>query len=193
LSESRDPRTESIGAFAYVIGGLAFIPLVGVLFGIAAIVMGLASEKSGRKLVVALGGAGIGLTVVLYGSLFYFAFGQRGGVYDELRAQMSQTSLNSLVPVVEFYKIQNGHYPESLDELQKSLPKNGFTSIYDFGSSFGNTPRKFYYELSDADHYYLRAVGPDGEPFTNDDLVPQIAFTPGSKIGLLLERPKTSN
>jgi hypothetical protein len=193
LSEFGDRKTESVGASAYVVGGLAFIPLIGVLFGIAAIAWGLATDKRGRKLLIGLGASGIGFTVVLYGSLFYFAFGQRGGMYDDLRAGMTQSSLNSLVPMVEFYKIQNGRYPESLDELQKSLPKESFISVYDPSiAAFGARPQQFYYERTDSDHYYLRAVGPDGKPFTDDDIVPQIGMSSGSKIGLLIKHKPDS-
>ena len=193
MSESGSHKTESIGGFAYVVGGLAFIPLVGVLFGIAAIVWGLSTDKSGRKLLIALGAGGIAFTTILYGSLFYFAFGQRGGVYDDLRAKLAQSSLNSLVPMVEFYKIQNGRYPESLDELQQSLPKEGFVSVYDPSiGAFSTRPQQFYYQRTDTDHYYLRSVGPDGKPFTEDDIVPQIALTPGGKIGLLVKHPPDS-
>jgi hypothetical protein len=174
---------------AYVVGGLAFIPLIGLLFGIAAIVWGLVTNKSGGKRVAALGASGIVLTVVLYGSLFYFGFVQRGGVYDDLRAKLVQSSLNSLVPSIEFYKIQNGRYPESLEQLQHSLPKESFVSVYDSSiPSFSGQPPYFYYERVDADHYYLRSVGPDGKPFTGDDIVPQITIPPNGKIGLLVER-----
>ena len=50
------------------------------------------------------------------------------------------------------------------------------------------TPRYFYYRRVGADHYYLRGVGPDGTPFTSDDILPQVQSTPGSKLGLLIER-----
>ncbi len=79
----------------------------------------------------AIGAGGIAFTVLLYGSLFYFGFKQRGGVYDDLRAQVTQNTLNSLVPSVEFYKVQYGTYPASLNELQKSLPKGGFITVFD--------------------------------------------------------------
>jgi hypothetical protein len=172
-------------------GGLSFIPLLGVLFGIITIVLGLVSPKRGGKLVAAIGAGGICFTVILYGALFYFGFVQRGGVYDDLRAQMAQANLNTLVPSIEFYKIQHGQYPESLAVLQQSLPKNGATYVTVFDPTdvhIGRQPRYFYYERVGQDHYFLRGVGPDGQPFTADDIVPQVSSTPGSKVGLLLER-----
>ena len=180
---------ESLGAGLFVIGGLSFIPLVGVPFGIAAIIIGLTSKKLGGMKLALLGTIGIALTVVLYGSLFYFGFVQRGGIYDDLRAQMAQGSLNGVAQAVEFYKLQNGSYPESLKVLQDSLPKGSTVFVFDpTDMKYGGDSRYFYYERVGTDHYYLRGVGPDGVPFTKDDILPQIQLTPGSKVGLLIER-----
>jgi len=76
-------ETEKLGTAAYVVGGMSFIPLIGVLFGFAAIAWGLATKKLGGKRLAAIGGAGIAFTLVLYGALFYFGFAQRGGIYDD--------------------------------------------------------------------------------------------------------------
>ena len=40
-------------------------------------------------------------------------------------------TLGSLVQSIEFYKVQHGAYPESLDALQASLPKGSFVFIVD--------------------------------------------------------------
>src|SRR3546814_19733635 len=77
-----------------------------------------------------MGGGGIGFTRVLYGALFYFGFAQRGGVYDDLRAKLAQSTINSLVPSIELYKTQNGQYPESLKVLPGSLPTDGFVHVF---------------------------------------------------------------
>jgi hypothetical protein len=180
---------EKLGESPFVIGGLSFIPLLGIPFGIAALIWGITTKKAGGKKLALLGGSGILVTVLLYGGLFYFGFAKRGGIYDELRAQLAQSSLNSLVQAVEFYKVQHGSYPESLQTVQDSLPKNSMVFIDDPSDvKFSGKPRHFYYERAGADHYYLRGVGPEGLPFTSDDILPQIKSTPGSKLGLLIER-----
>ena len=182
---------EKLRGFPFVIGGLSFIPLLGFPFGIAALIWGLTTKKIGGKKLALLGGAGILVTLVLYGSLFYFGFAKRGGMYDGLRAQLAQSNLDSLVQAVEFYRLQHGEYPESLKALQESLPKNSMVFVIDpTDVKFGGTPRYFYYERVGADHYYLRGVGPDGLPFTSDDILPQVKLTPGAKLGLLIERPQ---
>jgi len=185
---------EKLGGSLFVIGGLSFIPLLGVPFGIAALIWGITTKKTGGKKVALLGGSGILVTVVLYGGLFYFGFAKRGGIYDELRAQSAQSSLNSLVQAVEFYKVQHGSYPESLQAVQDSLPKNSMVFVDDpTDLKFTGKPRRFYYERVGADHYYLRGVGPDGLPFTSDDILPQVQLTPGSKLGLLIERAEQAD
>jgi hypothetical protein len=175
---------------AFVLGGLSFIPLLGVPLGIAAVIWAAATKRRGRVLLAVLGSGGIALTCVLYGALFYFGFAQRGGIYDNLRAQLAQTSLNSLVQSIEFYKLQTGHYPASLEELKESLPKNSLVIIFDpTGVAAGQRARPFYYRRVDEAHYYLRGLGADGIPFTADDIVPQVAPDPDSHIGLSIEPP----
>ena len=179
---------EKLGIFPYVLGGMSFIPLLGVIFGVIAIVWGLVTNKLGGKRLAAIGAGGIFFTVILYGALFYFGFMQRGGVYDDLRAKLAQTTINSLVQSIEFYKVQHGKYPESLKILQESLPRDNFATVFDPTDVKLSEPRYFYYELVDEDHYFLRGLGSDGQPFTADDIVPQVSSAPGSKIGLLLQR-----
>jgi len=177
-----------LGAFPYVTAGLSFIPLIGVIFGVVAIVWGLVTKKDGGKRLAVIGACGIAFTFVLYGSLFYLGFAQRGGVYDELRLKLAQSSLNSVVPQVEFYRVQNGRYPESLEVLHKSLPKDSFVQVFDpTAVGLNAKPTYFYYERVGEGHYYLRGVGPDGKPFTADDIVPQ-GVTAGGQAGLLVNR-----
>ena len=193
MTATSETTSEKLGTFPYVIGGLSFIPLMGVLFGIAAIVWGLVTKKLGGKRLAAIGAGGIAFTFVIYGALFYFGFQQRGGVYDDLRVKLAQSSINSLVPAIEFYKLQNGKYPESLEALQKSLPKDSMVFVFDpTVTGLGSQPRYFFYERVGDDHYYLRGLGADGKPFTADDVVPQIPSAAGSKLGLLVERKTDS-
>ncbi len=182
-----DTDAKKPGFGHYVVGGLSFIPLVGVVFGIAAIVIGLGRRESGGKVLAALGAAGIGVTVLLYGSLFYFGFIKRGGIYDDLRAQLAQTTINTLVPSIEFYKLQYGRYPATLEQLRNSWEDGAtFSGIYD--PSVSGKPQPFYYRSAGPDSYYLRGVGPDGVAFTDDDIVPTVNIPAGSNIGLLIEK-----
>jgi len=169
----------------YAFGCASFVPLLGIFVGAIAIAIGLSSRKKGGKVLALLGAGGIAFSVILYGSLFYFGFMQRGGVYDGLRAQMAQSTINALVPQIEFYRLQHGTYPPSLDALRKASSAQSMLMTFDPSSLI---PRPFYYERIGDDHYYLRGVGPDGKVFTGDDLVPNVDVPDGSRIGLLKQK-----
>jgi hypothetical protein len=183
-------KGEKLSGFPFVVGGLSFIPLIGVPFGIAAIVWGLVTKKVGGRKLAIVGACGIALTILLYGGLFYFGFVQRGGVYDELRVRLAQTTLNGVLPVVEVYRLQNGTYLDSLEQLRASLPKDSTVMMLDPSDvRLGGMSRSFFYQRVDADHYYLRGVGPDGKPFTADDILPQAGMGPAGRLGLLTDPP----
>jgi hypothetical protein len=183
-------KGERLGGFPFVVGGLSFIPLIGVPFGIAAIVWGVVTTKAGGRKLAVVGTCGILLTILLYGGLFYFGFVQRGGVYDELRVRLAQTTLKGLLPAVEVYRLQNGTYPDSLEQLRASLPKDSVVIVIDPSDvRLGGAPRPFFYQRVDADHYHLRGAGPDGKPFTADDILPQAGAGPAGKLGLLTDPP----
>lgn len=180
---------EKLGTFPYVIGGVSFIPGIGIIFGIIAIIWGLVTKKLGGKKLAIIGACGIGFSVILYGSLFYFGFVQRGGVYDELRVELSKNTITSLVQAIEFYKTQNGHYPESLEVLRQSLPENSMVFVHDpTDVQMGGEPRYYHYELKGQNHYYLLGVGLDGKPYTNDDVLPSIELNQNGGVGLLIHQ-----
>lgn len=181
-------RPPSIHPAAYVLAGISFIPLLGLPFGLAAIVWGLAARKKrGGKIAALIAAAGVACSVAVYGALFYFGFQQRGGVYDKLRVELAQQQLGQLVQSIEFHKLQHGQYPESLAALQQAQPKTPLFVIDPTDTRLTDTPRLFHYERVGAEHYYLRSAGMDGVPFTADDIVPN-TDTAGGKIGLLKEK-----
>jgi hypothetical protein len=186
-SHINTPNKQEIGWIAYVCGGLSFIPCLGVPFGLAAIVLGVL--KNSRRVIV-LGACGIAFTVVLYGGLFYFGMYQRGGIYDKLRAQLAVTMLNSTVKEIEFYKVEHGSYPKSLKDLEpqevNSFPSSEDPTATERG---GAIDERFYYELDPSEKfYYLRSVGPDGVPFTADDILPSLPPSETQNTGLRLEK-----
>ena len=178
---------ERLGAFPYVIGGLAYVPLFGVLFGIIALIWGLATTRTGGRTLAFMGAGGIAFTAVVYSGLFYFGFAYRGGVFDELRTDLARSTITSLVQAIEFHKTQNGTYPESLQSLQRSLTEDSIVFVFDpTDVGLDAQPRYFFYQLVRTDHYYLLGVGADGEPVTSDDIHPNITVGPDSRVGLLI-------
>ena len=179
-------ETKKLGAFPYVIAGISFIPLIGVLFGVAAIVWGLVTNKQGGKKLAIIGSLGILFTIVIYSSLYYFGFVHRGGVYDELRERLAITQANQTLQAIEFYKVRYGNYPESLAQVTNALPAESLASIYDPTSEARGKLTEFYYQLINADQYYLLSVGPDNQPFTEDDILPSIQ--PGGGLGYTVKQ-----
>ncbi len=173
LMLGKNPYIESsdkpLGCLAYVIGGMSFIPLIGVLFGIITIIWGFVAKNTKLKLV---GSAGILLTVVLYGTIGYMGFVQEDGVYDELRVTMAKTQLTSAVQAIELYKVQNGEYPDSLQTLQKSLPENSMVFLFDTAQVSLDEMKYYYYKVINKNSYHIRSYGRDGIINTQDDVLP---------------------
>jgi len=183
---------QRLGAAPYVIAGFSFFPLLGVPFGIIAILWGLLTRKKGGRLLAILGTFGILVTVILYGGLYYKGFVERGGIADDLKRELASQTLNTLVPAIELYRLQHGSYPGSLEELQKAAGKNNVIFVADpFQFSALPSQNFFYYQRVGTDHYYLRSVGPDGIPFTTDDIVPDIP-NPSGNLGLLINKAQQS-
>lgn len=186
-------ENEKLGTLPFVLGGLSFIPLIGVIFGIITLIWGATTSKVGGRKLAMIGASGIAFTFIIYGSLFYFGVMQRGGVYDELRAQLGETTLTSLVQAIEFYKVQTGKYPENLEILRESLPENSLVFVFDpTDVQTGGEQRYFHYALEGDSSYYLLGVGPDGVPYTSDDLIPKMEISPNSNIGLLIHKDSAS-
>ena len=82
---------------SYIFGGLSFIPLIGVLFGLISFIIGLIKFKYRGWILSLIGLGGIIFTIIIYSSLFYFGLKHRGGIYDELREKTVIMNLNVIV------------------------------------------------------------------------------------------------
>ncbi|MEM6711684.1 MAG: type II secretion system protein GspG [Pseudomonadota bacterium] len=184
-------KAERIGVAAFVVAGMSFVPLLGVLPGFVALLWGIFSKRRGSSIVAILGLVGISVTVGLYGYLFYMT--SKDGVFSEMRTQLAQTLVTELVPRIELYKLQNGQYPESIEEIQESGLSGAFTSSIDPSRSTSDTNEAtFFYQRNGDDTYHLFGLGADGLPFTDDDLLPEIETVDGSQIGYR-DRPVARN
>ncbi|UTM59102.1 hypothetical protein L4174_020530 [Photobacterium sp. CCB-ST2H9] len=168
------------GCLGFVIGGMSFIPLIGVLFGIVAIIWGFKAKSTKLKVV---GLCGISFTFILYGTLGYFGFVQEGGVYDDLRFKLVKVQLTNSVQAIELYKVQHGVYPPSLEVLQESLPEGSLVSLNDAAQVSISGEKLYYYIVIDENYYHIRSYGRDGIINTLDDILP----TPIEKVGLVAD------
>jgi hypothetical protein len=169
--------TSGLAIASLILGITSFMPLIGVILGITAIILGIVSVirirrngTGGRKLAIAgiiLGIFGIAFTIVLYGSLFYFGFVAKNGPFVEVRKQASQQILTQNAGYLELYKKQHGKYPASLDELMKEGSYMVFPTDHYM--------KPLHYEVTEGGNSYnLRSLGPDGEYGTADDIFPKI-------------------
>lgn len=180
---------EKLGPMAHIFAWLAFIPYFGFLFGVIAFFWGLITRKSDGKRVAKIAAIGLTVSLAIYGALFYMNASERSEHYAQERRQLAQVGIDLLAPAIEQYKIQQGHYPESLKALKATLAADSVVSILDPQSGIhANEYKPFFYQLVDAEHYYLRSVGPDEQPFSADDVVPQQQASNNALTGLLLEK-----
>jgi len=182
------------GALARIVAAASFLPPIGILAGAIGIVWGANICRRRGARILTLGALGLTTSVLISALVGERVTGFRladlwapiANVYDDAIVELTEIMLNDLVLEVEFYRVQHGAYPTALRDIYD----------YDYEESIdprtigiGKTSRGFFYRRVDADHYYLRSVGPGGVPFTEDDVVPTIEIVPGSRAGLLIEPP----
>jgi hypothetical protein len=166
--------------FPYVVSLLSFIPLAGVLVGALCIIYGISRGDRHGKLIAAIGGSGILLSIILYGGLFAGAKSPKSIFATLQRRMLSEQTLPDFIQKIEYYHIQNGRYPRGLDQLspidqQKVELQNSGTLT---------SQGEFFYRLDpDGKHYALLVTGPDHLPFTADDIFPNISPQEAGKIG----------
>jgi hypothetical protein len=162
----------------YLLGLLGFIPLVGAFVGVGLILYGIFQYKD--KWLVFIGLACVAFTIFVYSSLFYST--KNSKVFKDGFANISQMQLNSLVKEIEFYKLENGVYPDSLQQLGL---KDSFTNIDDPLLSGKKNDTYNYHRIGNK--YTLFSSGPDQIPNTADDIYPSIKIDT-SKIGLIIRK-----
>jgi len=169
---------------AYLVGLICLIPLIGAIAGVILIILGIAHYKD--RVFIIIGAIGILITVAVYGSLFYSV--QNSDIVKDGFARIAQSNLNDLVKNIEFYKLQNGTYPDS---LQQVVTKDSFTSIYDpsqVSFTSDNQQQQVFQYHKKGNKYLLFSVGKDGKPYTADDIYPTITGGDTSKMGFIRKR-----
>ncbi len=173
-TQNKLPTSELVGT-SRLMGILSFIPLIGLLFGILAIIFGIVAKRDINKGLysskdntangIVLGSFGILLTVVLYGSMYYFDFIAKKGPFEQGKNDVTTQVLTQDAGLLELYKNKTGKYPASLEDL-----KTAGYQVYP--SDYWMNP--LYYRISaDRLSYELRSLGTDGTYGTGDDIFPK--------------------
>ena len=169
--------TKRLGWAWYAASILSFVPLLGAIWGLVCVVYGYVQRRRGGLVIAAVGLAGFLFTVGLYGYLFVQLSHPTGTLAEAQKGLLRQHTLPDLVRRLEYYKLQNGRYPQRLEDMGREVVS--LLALHPKGS-FG----KIHYDLSaDGRTYHLFAVGPDGEPFTSDDIPPDIGPAEAAKTG----------
>ncbi len=164
-------------------GLLGIIPNVGAIAGVVLLILGII-YKSRKLIIIAV--ADILFTIVFWAAFLCWIF---FGVLHSSQVigaekQLAQGMLNTVFKSVEFYKLQHGHYPDNLEQVEDS---RGFVIISDPLPHRGLhlKPVEFYYQKT-GDKYWLFSVGEDGVAFTADDIYPTMNPDDSTKFGLRL-------
>ncbi|MBS1530718.1 MAG: YcxB family protein, partial [Bacteroidetes bacterium] len=99
---------------SYALGLLGLIPVVGFITGIIFVVRGLAAPKD--KWLVLIGSGGIAWTI----AFFVLVFNTDLFGFQTSQVKFSQRQINGVMAAVEFYKMKNGVYPDSLQQLEEN-------------------------------------------------------------------------
>jgi len=153
------PPVRTTSKAGYVFGGLSFIPGIGVIFGIVAIVIG---AVKGDKKPAFLGVGGIAFSCILYGSIFYFGFVAKTGVFADLKIKLASQVMTNDAGRIALYKLDNGRLPKTLDEVPTSRDAP-FVKTDPWLKPLRYTPH-------DDGTFELRSAGPDGAFDTADDI-----------------------
>lgn len=173
-------RTTGNNKPPYLLGLLCLLPLIGAFVGIALILYGIFKYKD--KLLVTIGSVGVIITLVVYSFLFYnLRYGKNTA---RSFAKISQKELNSLAKSIEFYKLQRGVYPDSLQQISKMDETVIIEDPLLTRKMDDKINTDFHYQKI-GERYTLFSVGIDGIPNTADDIYPTILDADSNKFGLI--------
>lgn len=163
----------------FLYGVLMIIPLVGLILGIVLVRKGILLKD---KILFYIGSAGILMTIGFYVWAFYYGNHSQQAKVQEVN--FTQFQLDRAVQEVEVYKLEHGHYPDSLQEL---LFRDKYASIIDPISQhfFSKKFVYFNYKKIDTTHYTLFSSGLDQVPNTADDVYPSESYLESKKFGLI--------
>lgn len=161
----------------YWIGLFCFIPVFGAFVGLVLVLYGLLKYKD--KWLTLIGVAGIGFTIFVY--TFLFNFGFKSNIVANGFSKISEDKINVLVKHIELYKLSNGIYPDSLNQLLNA-DKNA--PIYDDVLMVSNAKNTLFHYTNNDSKYLLFGCGPDRKPNTKDDVYPSVTEPSNSSLKL---------
>lgn len=163
----------------YKYGILMIIPFIGLIIGIILLRKGINLKD---RLLFYFGLTGIIFTVVFY--IWAFYYGSQSSGAKTQKVIFTQFQLNRTIKEIEIYKLKNGYYPDSLQELKFQdihAPIIDPLSQHFFSKKF----KYFFYKKIGNSNYTLFSSGLDQIPNTKDDIYPDLSYLETKKFGLL--------
>ena len=165
----------------YLWGLMGLIPNVGVIAGLILLLKGIFQFRD--RILIIIGASGILFTIVFWWVMTTVVFD--GSIFKTQEAQMARGELNTIFRYVEFYKIQHGVYPDSLQQMDL-IRDNIWIGDPVQNRGIKQKTVNFFYRKVDG-KYWLFSVGPDGKPFTRDDIYPAMNPADSGKFGLMIK------
>ncbi len=111
------------------------------------------------------------LVVVIIGILAAVAVPRLGGRVQQSQISSARSSISSISLAVDLYEVDNGHYPQSLQNLITSGNEPNWNGPYLREARMPTDPwgNEFRYTRR-ANGYEIRSAGPDGQFDTDDDI-----------------------
>lgn len=160
----------------YFLGILCLVPIMGTFVGVALVLYGIFKYKN--RWLIFIGSSGIIVSIIVYGLSNYWD--KHSSIFNAGLIERDIGTLNVLVKEIEFYKLQNGNYPDSLEQLNGDAKKE---DLFDPIASDGKKSNKFYYKIIGS-KYTVFSSGPDQTQHTEDDIYPTIEIDT-NKMGLI--------
>lgn len=163
----------------YLLSLLCLLPFLGVIAGLIIIYFAIANYKSKSFAITGLIGL-IFSTIFTLFIIFQIKNISSENYFNQITIDLSIQKMNSIVKEIEFYKMQNNEYPDSLQQIE-----NTYLGISD--PAISNKKNQSFYFKKTGMKYYLFSISFDNKPFTNDDIYPTIGIKDSTKCGLILK------
>lgn len=156
----------------FVLAGLAFIPVFGVLFGFIAACWGLLTDRPRGLLAAAVGGGGAILNIIVLMTVGV-AMIQKNPRMGGIANSIARLELDSLEAHLDTYHTVHGRYPDALTQLPRPVGVGRVLPVIDHSIGLLNVTTLYQYRANgQGQGYELFGAGPDGVADTPDDVFP---------------------
>ena len=158
----------------FVVAGLGFVPVAGILLGAIGASWGLVSSRPKAMLAALIGALGAMANIGFLVFMSFSMIGKEGGM-GVARQHIAERDLLALVMALEKYHDKEHGYPAQLDDLPGHTGILKKVGLMDQSAGPLRAQREYTYRPSaDGSSYDLFAVGPDGAVGTADDIRPVV-------------------